>query len=168
MSLESELTGYIRTITQSALQTASPQTPGYSCPTTFLVVGPPHPPGHSTYLVVGPPPPPGHLAMEMPPEGLVSALTSLVTLKQVATKLRDSQNRADLLSAADQAIAEVEDGYCGTPSRPLPAIALAFALTAFASRLEDGDLRTAIVEEAERIAQKGFRAAPPRASSTAA
>jgi hypothetical protein len=162
MSLESELTGYIRTIAQSAIQTGSPQAPSYSCPTTFLLVGPPHPPGYTTYLLVGPPHPPGHLAMETLPEGIVPALTSLVTLKQVATRLRDSQTRADLLSAVDQAITEVEDSYCGTPPRPLPAMALAFALTAFASRLEEGDLRTAILQQGERIAQKGFRGAPLR------
>jgi len=45
-----------------------------------------------------------------------------IALKQVAAKLLEGDA---LASAADQAIAEWEDDYCGTPPRPLPALALA-------------------------------------------
>jgi hypothetical protein len=83
-------------------------------------------------------------------------------------KLRDGQIKNELVSAVDQTIAEVEDSYCGTPPRPLPSIVLALALTSFASRLEEGDLQTAILQEAAKIAQKAFGGAPSRKKAAGA
>ena len=80
-----------------------------------------------------------------------------IALKQVAAKLPDGDA---LASAADQAIADWEDDYCGTPPRPLPTLALAAWLAAFATTLKAGNLQTAIQEEAGRIAQKAFAPAP--------
>ena len=82
-----------------------------------------------------------------------------IALKQVAANLPEGDA---LASAADQAIADWEDDYCGTPPRPLPTLALAVDLAAFASTLEVGDLQAAIQEEAGRIAQKAF--APAQAA----
>jgi len=76
-----------------------------------------------------------------------------IALKQVAANLPEGH---PLVSAADQAIADWEDGYCGTPPHPLPALALAASLAVFASTLQAGNLRTAIQEEAGRISQKAF------------
>jgi hypothetical protein len=80
-----------------------------------------------------------------------------IALKQVAANLPDGQA---LASAADQAIADWEDEYCGTPPRPIPTLLLAVSLAAFASTLQAGGLQTAIQQEASRLAQKAFQAAP--------
>jgi len=78
-----------------------------------------------------------------------------IALKQVAANLSEGDA---LASATDQAIADWEDDYCGTPPRPLPALALAASLAAFASTLQAGNLQTAIQEEAGRLARKAFGA----------
>ena len=80
-----------------------------------------------------------------------------IALKQVAANLHEG---AALASAADQAIADWEDNYCGTPPRPVPTLALAVSLAAFAGTLQAGNLQTAIQEEAGRIAQKAFAVTP--------
>ena len=90
--------------------------------------------------------------------GLGSALfITGIALKQVAANLPEGDA---LASAADQAIADWEDDYCGTPPRPLPTLALAVSLAAFAGTLQAGNLQTAIQEEAGRIAQKAFAVTP--------
>ncbi len=80
-----------------------------------------------------------------------------IALKQVAANLPEGH---PLVSAANQAIADWEDDYCGTPPRPLPALALAASLADFASTLQAGNLQMTIQEEAGRIAQKAFAVAP--------
>jgi hypothetical protein len=64
-----------------------------------------------------------------------------IALMQVAANLPQGEA---LASAASQAITDWEDDYCGTPPRPLPALALATSLAAFASTLQAGDLQTAL------------------------
>jgi len=86
-----------------------------------------------------------------------------IALKQVAANLPEGHA---LASAADQAIADWEDEYCGTPPRPLPTLGLAALLAEFASTLQAGDLQTAIQEEAGRLARKAF--APALAAQPAA
>jgi hypothetical protein len=83
-----------------------------------------------------------------------------IALKQVAANLPEGNA---LASAADQAIDDWEDEYCGTPPRPIPTLALAVSLAAFASTLQAGGLQTAIQEEAGRIAQKAFAVTPAAA-----
>ncbi len=90
-------------------------------------------------------------------EGAHALFITGIALKQVAAKL--PEGRA-LASAADQAIADWEDDYCGTPPRPLPAFALAASLADFAAKLQAGELQTAIQEEAGRLARKAFAPAP--------
>ena len=87
-----------------------------------------------------------------------SIILSGIAMKQVAANLADGQA---LSSAADQALADWEDEYCGTPPRPIPTLTLAISLAAFASGLEAGDLQTAIQQEAGRIAQKAFGVPAP-------
>jgi len=81
-----------------------------------------------------------------------------IALKQVAAKMPALQAPVGqaLTSAADQAMSDWEDDYCGTPPRPLPTLALAVSLAAFASTLQAGGLQTAIQHEASRIAQRAF------------
>jgi hypothetical protein len=86
----------------------------------------------------------------------VALFVSGAALKQVASKLPDGPARKDLLSAAQQSIADWEDDYCGTPPRPLPSIELAGALAVFANNLGEGTLRTLVLEEAGQLAQKGL------------
>jgi hypothetical protein len=73
-----------------------------------------------------------------------------------------------MLSAANQSIAEWEDEYCGTPPRPVPSLMLAAALAAFASNLEAGALKAAILQVAGQITQKGFGGAAPTKAAAAA
>jgi hypothetical protein len=76
-----------------------------------------------------------------------------IGLKQVAANMPDGQALRD---AADQAITDWEDDYCGTRPRPIPTLALAISQAACASTLQVGDLQTAIQQEASRIARKAF------------
>lgn len=108
----------------------------------------------------GPPPAPHPPPLPQPhgggwhdPMDARALFLSGIGLKQVAANMPDGQS---LSSAADQAIADWEDDYCGTPPRPIPTLALAISLAAFASTLQVGDLQTAIQQEASRIAQKAF------------
>jgi hypothetical protein len=93
-----------------------------------------------------------------------SLLLSGIALKQVAANLLDGQA---ITAAADQAIAQWEDDYCGTPPHPLPSLALAASLAAFAGSLQPGDLQTAIQEEASRLARKAFGPVPATDSPAA-
>ena len=91
-----------------------------------------------------------------PPDRTMAAralFLSGIAVKQIAARLPEGHA---LSSAANQAIADWEDEYCGTPPRPLPTLELATSLAAFASSLEAGDLQMAIQEEAGRLAQKAF------------
>jgi hypothetical protein len=87
-----------------------------------------------------------------------------IALKQVAANLPEGHA---LVNAVDQAIADWEDDYCGTPPRPLPALALAASLAAFASTLQAGELQTAIQEQAGRLARKAFGPTPAAQPTTA-
>lgn len=78
-----------------------------------------------------------------------------VAIRQVAAEL---PNGRDLVRAAAEAMADWEDNYCGTPPRPVPTLALAASLAVFADSLPAGDLRSAVQEEASRIAQNAFEA----------
>jgi hypothetical protein len=79
-----------------------------------------------------------------------------IALKQVAASLPEGHA---LVNAVDETIADWEDDYCGTPPHPLPALALAASLAAFASILQPGDLQAAIQEEAGKLARKAFGSA---------
>ncbi len=100
----------------------------------------------------------------------VALFVSAAAIKEIASKLPEGQIRRDLVSAADQSLAEWEDDYCGThPPHPLAAFALASELAVFANSLQEGTLRTSILQEAGQIAQKGFGGTvTPKAMAAAA
>jgi hypothetical protein len=92
-------------------------------------------PNPSPAVVVGPPPPHHYPLAEL-------AAATVVSL--IAAKVPE----ATLL--------EFETSFCGTHPQALPSISLAAALTAFASSLEEGRLRTRIEQETVTIVRKAF------------
>lgn len=76
-----------------------------------------------------------------------------IAIKQVAANLPEGNA---LVNASNQALADWEDDFCGTPPRPIPILGLAASLAEFASTLQAGGLQTAIQEEAGRLARKAF------------
>ncbi len=87
----------------------------------------------------------------------VSLFVSGIGLKEVASKLSDAKLRNDISQAADQAIANFEDDYCGTQPHPHPrALLTAVELAAFASSLQEGNLRNEVFRVAGEIIQKCF------------
>lgn len=102
-----------------------------------------------------------------PPHFASVALVSTLSLKRAASKLPDGQTQRELSAAADQAIAELVDDFCGTPPHPIPALMLASVLAAFAEDLEKGELQAAILQEAGRIAEKGLGGGASRTAAAA-
>lgn len=160
MSFESELTAMVRQIIHNQLQQLNQlenEMTGKN-PEMRLVTKTTGP-----WPWIGPGPDPAFIH-----SSAVALFVSGAAMKQVALNLPDGAVKRDLLSAAQQSIADWEDDYCGTPPRPLPSIALAGELAAFANTLGESTLRTLILEEAGQIAQKGLGVAPSAKAAAAA
>jgi hypothetical protein len=121
---------------------------------------------NTAVLPNGPWPPPRVDSRPWPPPRLVSTgLVAAVIQKRTASRLLDGQMQRELSSAADRTIDELVDEFCGTPPRPLPVLMLASELAAFAEDLEEGGLRTTILEETSRIVQRAFGGASKTAGA---
>lgn len=87
----------------------------------------------------------------------VSLFVSGIGMKEIASKVSDTKLKNEISQAADQAIADWEDDYCGTPPHPNPrAFVVAAELSAFAASLQEGSLQTEVLRIAGQIVQKTF------------
>jgi len=88
-----------------------------------------------------------------------SFLTSIVALKQVASHL-DGEGRV-FDRAADQALEEMLDEFCGTPPhippRPWPLL-VGVELIAFARALPEGELKSRIIAVGGQVVQRSVGA----------
>lgn len=98
----------------------------------------------------------------------VSLFVSGIGIKEIASKISDTKLKNELNQAADQAIADWQDDYCGTPPHPNPrAFVLAAELVAFATSLQEGNLQTEVFRVASQVVQKSLvtQAATKRAAA---
>jgi hypothetical protein len=88
-----------------------------------------------------------------------SLILSAIGIKQTAGRIAHGKLRNEMISAANQSLADYEDEYCGTPPRPHPWVfVLAIELTSFANTLPQGNLQTEILNVAGQLIQKSFGA----------
>ena len=90
-------------------------------------------------------------------QSVVSLLVSGIGLKEIASRLSDSKLRNEINQAADQALADWQDDYCGTAPQPNPRVVLVAAqLAALANSLQESPLRNEVLRVAGEIIQKSF------------
>jgi len=91
-----------------------------------------------------------------------SFFTSIITMKQVASQLNGEGRSFE--RAADRALEEILDEFCGTPPhfppRPWPLL-VGIELIAFARALPEGELKNAIIIVGGRVVQRSVGVATP-------
>ena len=89
----------------------------------------------------------------------VALLLSGIGAKLTALRLKDATLRSEMVSAAEQALADWEDDFCGTPPHPYPWVFVtAVELVTFANSLPQGPLQAEVIRVAGQLIQKSFGA----------
>jgi len=116
-------------------------------------------------LVEEPVPSPWRTAYPSPAQQAVALLISAATAKETASAMTDGVAAKQVATSADASIAEVIDDYCGTPPRKVPwpfpgpppwVWEIASQLTVAANALQEGSLRTSLLQISGRVIEKGL------------
>jgi hypothetical protein len=101
----------------------------------------------------------------VPWRSALSALLGAISLREVANAMPEGYVKSEMNQRVDQTIADVIDDWCGTPPRLIPwpwpgpppwAYPIATSLAAMANTLQEGSMRTELLELAGRVVQKSF------------
>lgn len=120
---------------------------------------------HRASLVEGPVPDPWRTAQASPARQAVALLVSAATAKETAAAMSDKAHAKQIVASADATISEVLDDYCGTPPRKVPwpfpgpppwVWEIASELTMAANTLQEGALRTSLLQISGRVLDKGL------------
>jgi hypothetical protein len=115
-------------------------------------------------LVEDPQPSPWRAAYPSPAQQAVALLISAATAKETAS-VANSAVAKQVAASAEASIAEVIDDYCGTPPRKVPwpfpgpppwVWEIASQLTVAANTLQEGSLRTNLLQISGRVLEKGL------------
>jgi hypothetical protein len=111
---------------------------------------------------VSPVPPSRGGFKDPPPKWAVAFLVAAVTSKAAATTMNNKEAAQQIIAAADEKIAEIIDGEDICPPWPLPGpppglSTIASELTFIANNLQDGNLRTGILQVAGQVLDRAFR-----------
>jgi hypothetical protein len=95
-----------------------------------------------------------------------------VSIKESASFMSNKEAAEQVVAAVDTAVAKFLDDYCGTPPRAIPwpfpgpppwVEPIASQLTAVANTLQQGNLRTGLLQLAGQMLDKAFGGAVLRA-----
>lgn len=116
-------------------------------------------------LVEDPQPSPWRAAYSSPAQQAVALLISAATAKETASAMANSVVAKQVAASAEASITDVIDDYCGTPPRHVPwpfpgpppwVWEIASQLTAAANMLQEGSLRTNLLQISGRVLEKGL------------
>jgi hypothetical protein len=100
-----------------------------------------------------------------PTQQAVALFISAATAKATASAMSDKEMARQIVASADAAISEVMDDYCGTPPRKVPwpfpgpppwVWEISSELTTAANALQEGSLRSSLLDISGRVLSKGF------------
>lgn len=137
----------------------------------------PHPQPHHIYQVAarlagavpgaaaGPSPDPWRAPEASPAREAVAILISAATAKEAAAAMADKARAKQIVASAEATIADALDDYCGTPPRKVPwpfpgpppwVWDIASQLTTVGNTLQEGALRTSLLQMSGRVLDKGL------------
>jgi hypothetical protein len=122
----------------------------------------PHPHALET---AGPSPDPWRSASADPARQAVALLIAAATAKETAAGIANKETAKQITNSAENAIMDALDDFCGTPPRVIPwpfpgpppwVWEIASQLTAAANTLQEGSLRTSLIQISGRVIEKGL------------
>ncbi|MGH9714014.1 MAG: hypothetical protein ACRD5M_12025 [Candidatus Acidiferrales bacterium] len=131
-------------------------------------LGSPQPPPHNLMLQprsADPQPSPWRTDAGNVAEHAVLLLISAATAKETASAVANKETANQINASAENAINEVLDDFCGTPPRNVPwpfpgpppwVWEIASQLSAAANTLQEGSLRTSLLQISGRVIEKGL------------
>jgi hypothetical protein len=108
---------------------------------------------------------------------VAALLVSAATAKDTASAVGNKEAANQITTSAENTISQVLDDFCGTPPRTVPwpfpgpppwVWEIASQLTAAANTLQEGSLRTSLIQISGRVIEKGMGQAKSAAAGARA